>query len=139
MNVNEIINIVNRAHEVLEEKGWYVYSFNGFNVIHGGRMEFNVIIRPPYNSMFEEGWEPRHNIDIKESCANIDDLNACRERFLNRVLAHATIAEYMQGRFRQKLVDLAEEGERLGFALEYVEVLRSTSKALASNALTSQK
>ena len=66
----------------------------------------------------------------------MDDLRECLLRFVTRMRDHVSLADYMRGRFRQKLVDMADEAERLGFALEFVEVLRATSLKLATNALT---
>jgi len=137
MDVNEIIDAIILVNDTLTDKGWYTYGYNSFSIDHASSMQFSIVIRPPYDSPHDADWKPEDNITIKEQCKGTADLRACMNRFTTAVMTHLSIDDYMRGRYMQKLVDLAEEGERLGFAMEYVEVLRSTAKALATNALTS--
>ena len=138
VSISEIIYTVDRAVDTLGSKGWYVYSGCRFNIGSKSYMEFVATIRPPYDSEYNSDWRVEDNINIKESCSGIDDLIECKNRFISRINAHQTLHDYVRNRYRQRLVDLVDEGERLGFALEYVEVLRATAKKLASNALTQQ-
>jgi hypothetical protein len=135
MRFDTLIDSVNAAHTIITEKGWYAYNHNIFSVDGDGMCIFSMTIRPPYSSTYDNDWSSDENITIKESCSRLEDVRGCMNRFHDAVARHPSIDDYMRGRYRQRLVDLAAEGERLGFALEYVEVLRSTAKALATNAL----
>lgn len=51
------------------------------------------------------------------------------------VLAQPEARDWKRAKWRERLAQMVEDGEALGFAVEYVQALRDTADALAENAL----
>jgi hypothetical protein len=133
MNVYELVNAQRTTKEILEGKGYECNNYYAFFAIRGnGVCTFRTNLSAPYSSPFYDKFGDA--VEIAET-GPAENVNETFSRFLEAVHAHPSITHYMQGKWRQKLADLTEEGEALGFAMEYVEMLRATAKKLAGNAL----
>lgn len=72
---------------------------------------------------------------IRRSCSP-EDFDNNWDSFAAEILIMPTLVEWKRGQFREKMLQLAEESEALGFALEYGAMLRATAEKMASNAIT---
>lgn len=133
MNIVDIQARLRVLSNRLESKGWYCYTGPDCD-ISTNSVRFSAVLRPPYSTQLHTEWTYEDYIKIKES-ADVGEHEEALCRFTANVFAVETLADTLHGMWRQKLADLAAEGEELGFALEYVEVLRATAKRLAENAL----
>jgi hypothetical protein len=137
MNQFRIQEILKNVNDKVEAQGWEHY-FNPSFTFQARDIRFSLSLRPPYSHPSSDGWEYTQNVKVEEH-AEYDDFDALIARVQARIRDLPKLEDHLRGLWRQKLADLTEEGEALGFALEYTEMLKATARALAENALTAPR
>lgn len=133
MDITEIVSTLDQLNTSLTDKGLRNRAYiNQMTYDCHSRFTFSFHLCPLSPN---PDWESECDIRITEYCYSVDELPATLAALWTKVQEVRTYREIQQGRYRQKLIDLAEEGEALGFALEFTEVLRTSAKAMAENAL----
>ena len=132
MNTNQIKTYLTRAMKEIEAKGYRArYGECKFVIEENGNAYISLELVPNDEP---SDWSTYEDIRCTEK-GSADELRELFSRFRARVASVLPASDVLRGRWRQKLADLTEEGENLGFALEYVEMLRATAAKLAENAL----
>ena len=132
MDTNEIKAHLTSAKEEIEAKGYRArYGECVFELEENGYARIKLDLVPNDEP---SDWSTYEDIRCTEK-GSADELRELFSRFRARVASVLPVSDVLRGRWRQKLADLTEEGENLGFALEYVEMLRATAAKLAENAL----
>jgi len=132
MELSRLVEELAYVEMHLEGKGWRIrHDANRVEVNGRGELAYVVNLVPN-----DEPGDWTYNDDIR---IYVTGTAASSYEFIYKIIDRATetltVDETLRGRWRQKLTDLTAEGERLGFAMEYVAMLQATAKALSENAL----
>lgn len=125
-SIRSIEELADRAADHLRAKGWDVLRYYNSIVYTSGDDYFKLSVY-----VQDDDTSP---VAICEYIHH-DNMRADLTAFVDAVERALSFQDHLRGKWRQDLANLVTKGEELGFAIEYVEMLKATARALAENAL----